>query len=329
VENISVLDITSAYPDAMRWLPDPARCRYLVVDPGPYHQDVFRGLWGALVVSGEGLDPHIPALREHDRHNNRLRYIYGAFHQVTATIPEIVIGVESGRLRIDQIHGGVVIDGDYETSFLRTFVHMVFAIKDQAEKDSPLYLIAKLLMNSLYGKLIEVREIKRAPLGMDGLYLIPNWQQLEDPDFVGVIRDAYILGGLEALEDLRFGMKTFPLKPGGPSEIPLKKVLTTTEYMAGHYFLPLHAAQVTGFVSAKLGLAAWATDSLQGDTDSIFTTNPGGLEEYHRIGRNTRLPVPGSGRFRWRSGRRPGSWSGPRSIRSGPRAGNGSRLTMG
>lgn len=296
VEKISVLDITSAYPDAMRWLPDPARCQYHGIYPGPFDVDEFKGKWGVLVISGEGLDPHIPALRRHDPHLKRLQYIYGAFREVPATIPEIVIGVLSGRLRVDWIHGGAWIDGSADTSFLRSYVTDVFHIKETSEKDSPLYLLSKLLINALYGKLIEVREVNRTTLGGDGFYMFPNVTALDDPDFVKMIRDVYILGGIPALEDFRHSIvNLYPVKYGEPPEIPLKTILTSTQYEAGHYFLPMHAAQVTGFVSAKLGLAAHCTQALQGDTDSIFTCNPAGLEEYHRLMEIAGYPAPRDG----------------------------------
>jgi hypothetical protein len=280
----------------MRWLPDPARATYRRVQPGSFSLSKYRGAWGVLVISGEGLDPDIPAIRVHDRNKGgRLRYVYGKFSRLPVTIPEIVIGVVSGRLRVDRVHDGVIMEGPVETSFLRAYVHMVYAIKEGAEKDSPLYLIAKLLMNSLYGKLIEVREQRRTLLGADGLMVIPRWADLDKSEFREAVRRTYVLDGREGLEALRAEWAEFPLVPGEPPEIFLREVLQSTEYHAGHYFLPLHAAQVTGFVAAKLGLAASVTDALQGDTDSIFTEHPERMEEYYRLMDAAGYPAPREG----------------------------------
>lgn len=293
VTDLTVLDITSAYPDAMRWLPDPARCEYVRVKPGLFHVEQFRGKWGTLTISGCGIDPHFPALRIHDPVHNRLRYVYGSFQQITATIPEIMLGVASGRLLVDQVHDGVIMVGTADTSFLRIYVEMVFRIKEENERDTPLYLIAKLLMNSLYGKLIEVREVIRSPLGMDGMYLIPNWLDLTDPEFVKQLREIYITDGIAGLNEFWECNSDLAVNEQQP-EVLLKEAISANEFAAGHYFLPLHAANVTGFVSAKLGLAAWATDALQGDTDSIFTTTPD-LDAYYQVMARAGYPAPETG----------------------------------
>lgn len=74
-----------------------------------------------------------------------------------------------------RIHSGFYVDGPRESSFLRKFVDYFYEIKEREEregrKDSPLYLVAKLLMNALYGKLIEIR-IPSAPILPEYLYSI-------------------------------------------------------------------------------------------------------------------------------------------------------------
>jgi len=294
-EGVMVRDITSAYPDAMTLVPDPARCKYRRIRKGPFLLEKWKGSWGVMTIKGEGLDPDFPALRTHDeRHGGRLRYVVGKFQRLTATIPEIVIGVASGRLRVDRILDGVIMEGPTESSFLRRYILKVFGIKENAERDSPLYLIAKLLMNSPYGKLIEVRELNRSPVGADGYYLLPRWTELQDQGFRDYVRSVYVENGIDGLEELRQELIDHPVEAKGAPEIMLREVLAGTEYTAGHYFLPLHAAQVTGFVAAKLGLAAWATDSLQGDTDSIFTLRQD-MGEYYNLMSLAGYPAPEKG----------------------------------
>jgi hypothetical protein len=105
-----------------------------------------------------------------------------------------------------------------------------------------------------------------------------------------------VIGGTDMLEEYfasTVGVAHF-LRKRGPKDIPLKAAISGTEYSTGHYFLPLHAAQVTGFVSAKLGLAAAVTGALQGDTDSIFTPNPD-LSEYYQVMKEAGYPAPETG----------------------------------
>lgn len=294
VAGLTILDITSAYPDGLRWLPDPVTARYRRIRRGQYRQEDYRGLWGVLVIDGEGLDPDYPALRQHDMDHKRLRYVYGKFEGIAATIPEIVIGVESGRLRVDRIRDGVVIEGDYRTSFFRSYVETIFDLKNSSEKDSPMYLMAKLLLNALYGKLIEVREIIHAVAPEHENCPVPNWEEWDNSKFVKAARQAYISGGLRGLGEWTAGQILYR-KPDAPPDVALVDVMCGTDYEAGHYFLPLYAASVTGFVSAKLGLAASCTQALQGDTDSVFTVDVSGMEDYHRLMEAAGYPHPREG----------------------------------
>jgi hypothetical protein len=51
------------------------------------------------------------------------------------------------------------------------------------------------------------------------------------------------------------------------------------------YYLPMHGSQITGFVSAKIGLAASCTNAVQGHTDSLFTIGlcSDEMNEYQRL----------------------------------------------
>lgn len=269
VDNISVWDINSAYPHVMTLLPNPANCRYKVVKPGKCNIDDYRGKWGVVLISGEGTDKHYPALRLHDTENNRLRYIYGKFDKIWCTIPEMVIGVVSGRLAVTQIHSGFTMEGSNEESFLKKFVLEMYAIKSASEKGSPMYLLSKLLINALYGKLVEVK-ISNAKHVAEDAALAEVLKIPEFNDHITEVKSAYAQGGREGLEDLYW--EWAELYPECEDVIHFFELFDCLDETgkAGYYFLAMHGAQITGFVSAKLGLAASCTDAIQGDTDSIF-----------------------------------------------------------
>ena len=161
--------------------------------------------------------------------------------------------------------------GSCEDSLLRKFVYKVYDIKNkeaaELRKDSPLYLMSKLLMNSLYGKVVEIQVSTRWI--DDRAFFEPVLQipELQKPLRQSELMMAYDDGkeGLERLFDQ--WREEFP---DVVDTIPLAQVLKEKPAKAGQFYLPMHGAQITGFVSAKLGLAAHCTKALQGDTDSIF-----------------------------------------------------------
>ena len=280
VEDITVMDISSAYPHAMSIIPDPATCHYVLLGEQDFDVERWKGQFGVMQVSGENYDPYYPCLRVHDLAGKRLRYVHGPFEKVWATIPEIVIGVVSGRLRIDTIHTGCHMQGSAEHSFLRSFIQKVYDIKSRSAKDSPMYLMAKLLMNALYGKLVEVQVSTR---------WIDERAHFEQVLKIPDIQKAYRLAELHAayddgIEGLdRLFDQWSSEYPDIQESVPLIEVLKEKPARAGQFYLPMHGAQITGFVSAKLGLAARCTEARQGDTDSIFffSQNIGGMEAYH------------------------------------------------
>ena len=117
-------------------------------------------------MTGESLDDVMPAFRVHDeKRGGRLRYVAGRFENTPVTIPELVVGVLRGALRIDAIVrsetrelGGVVLEGPSEKSFLRAGMKAFFDIKEDKNNEQALRDMAKLLANSAYGKLIGIKK---------------------------------------------------------------------------------------------------------------------------------------------------------------------------
>jgi hypothetical protein len=315
---MKTLDLKSAYPFQMALLPDPVTVRMCRehatrIDSSEAFLRAYRGRYGVLCVSGEGLDDEMPAFRAHDKENHgRLRYVAGPFQKQWVTIPELVIGVVRGALRIDVVHDGVTTNGSSESSFLRAGVKDFFAIKEDKSNEQALRDLAKLLANSLYGKLIEVvlqdyliaernpclrfTEHARICEGIatlfasggesddfDALYWGESPEQIAKAQSffraVKVERLPHDKRGPEAVtayvEALEFAGA--PHEPGSYVSVA-EFVRSHKAYKAGQFFMPLYASQVTGATSAMVGLMAHCLDAYQGDTDSVHCPLPEGAE---------------------------------------------------
>lgn len=305
------LDLKSAYPFQLCLMPDPVTVRMVDAVAGPFFVDTWKGRYGVLVVSGESLDDRYPAFRVHDAENGgRLRYVYGRFENLSVTIPELVIGVLRGALRIDHIVSGFFMRGKAETSFLRRTVEKLFAIKENKSNSKALRDMAKLLMNALYGKLIEVQ---------DHDYTIAEAMPISNFADKAQIAESmahiYANGGAVVVDDLWFGAETdtdqvFLAKRYLTNALCMADVDSPADYVAeyiqalemadaecvndrimsvreflqgvrtykcGQYFLPAYASQITGATSAMLGLMAYALGAIQGDTDSVHVALPNGV----------------------------------------------------
>ena len=175
------VDLKSAYPNVECRLPDPVKlmCIFPIKIkngakvPIPFDLEMWKGKWGCVVIDGEGLDDIYPPIRIHDPEaDGRLRYVYGPFTKRHTTIPEMVLGVLSGRLRVDKIHDAVIMqEWDWDAiaqkrvvceprpknSFLYTFTKKMFDKKEN-DPNEPLRALAKLAIVSLYGKKAEVND---------------------------------------------------------------------------------------------------------------------------------------------------------------------------
>lgn len=278
---VCVLDLNSAYPHAITLLPDPCSTVYRAIPEQEFNVDDWKGKWGVIYISGEGTDPYYPALRLHDLEHKRLRYVYGKFTNLAVSIPEAVIGVVSGRLRVDHIHTGCWMDGSRETSFMRKFVLTVHEKKEleksKGRKEEALAQGCKLLINAFYGKMAEVQ---LASSWVDEMALteevlcIPDIEK--EPAQSALLR-AYSEGSLESeghsgSEGLKKLFDTWKAQYPDITEVKhLDEVLDGNKpAKAGNFYLPMHAAQITGFVSAQLGLGAFSMNAIQGDTDSLM-----------------------------------------------------------
>lgn len=304
------LDIKSAYPWATACLPDPVTAIYEpVAAQEGFDVADWRGLFGVLLIDGEGLDDTYPAFRRHDLERRRLRYVTGPFENRAVTIPEIVMGVLSGALRVDRIRKGVIMRGSAETSFLRAGMVRFFGIKNDPSREKAVRDTAKLLANSTYGKLVEVNtsdysigENLPVPEFCDGqrvartiarIFAEKGPAELTDDDFagetlnqVGYVRRLYA----ETAKDYQGESRPAECAVLYTTLLRRAKVPTTGKLVSlgrfmlenkrhrcGQYFMPLCASLITGLTSGVVGLLARCLGALQGDTDSVHVVLPEGL----------------------------------------------------
>ena len=302
-ENINVYDEDSAHMFIMAQLPDPCTCVYRDIESGDYAHAHWRGKYGCMLIDGEGTDQYYPALRVHDEENRRLRYVYGPFSKVWATIPEIVYGVESGRLRVDHIHEGVWIDGSSEDSFLRRHSLKMYELKQKSDRGTPMYTLAKLLGLSLAGKIAEV-SLDRPYIHLKtGATPFPNVPVAWSETYYRKLCDTYIQRGFDGVEEMADELtRQYPYAEDATEFLTIINHHIPAVGKAGVYYLPMHAAQITGVASARLGLFAHCTSAISGHTDSAFTIGDQaeGIKRFHEIEKAAgyESPEAGMGSFR-------------------------------
>lgn len=297
-------DIKSAYPYVTAILPDPVTATFRGDIPERFRVEDYLGKWGVLTVDGVSLEDGVPALRVLDEKHKRLKYVAGRFKNITATIPEIVIGVVSGTLQIDRVRGGVIVEGSSERSFLRRGMLDFFRIKNDPANEPALQQMAKLEANATYGKLIEVSALEFAVAES-----LPIPEFLEAEGVCSTIARIFAGGGpaeldskdyaceqtraiyadlmseargaldpsVEAVQAYIEALTCSGEKDTGKTVVLADYMRSHTVYRCGQYFLPLWASQITGYTSAIVGLMARSVGALQGDTDSVHVpvTLPG------------------------------------------------------
>lgn len=291
--DLYLYDAKSFHGFLMMQPPDPATCEYIDINPGAFHIEQWLGQFGAMCISGTVHDTLNPPIRDHDFTTRRLRYVTETFIRTWASIPEIVLGVISGRLSVTHIHDGIHMVGSNEQSFLRKFALKMNAIKESAIDGSPRYTFAKLLMNAVPGKLAEINS--RHPYidstSRRAMVPVDSFKHRKD------LLDAYYKGN-EQLEET--ANRLFAESKHPDTEITFGTLLD--RYLphnatTGAYYLPMHAVQITGMSSALLGLAASYTNAISGYTDSLITIGDAstGLAKYRSIVQEAGYEAPETG----------------------------------
>jgi DNA polymerase type B, organellar and viral. len=150
-DNITSLDISSAYPHAMRELPAFAderlykRFRGSRIRRVPPH--------GVYCVTGRVDDCPWPSLFSHG-----FKPLYGAIDRVWIQGHELNEALRSKEFHPTKVKGFFYdAERDHQAPALRSFVETFYALKER-EKDPVLRYMQKLILNSVSGKFIQTRK---------------------------------------------------------------------------------------------------------------------------------------------------------------------------
>jgi len=264
LENVSVIDRKSAYPTILKMLPNPETVKYTPIVKGTIFKSLI-GKVGFVVASFTESNRVHPCVSMFGL-DGRTMHPWGALTYVTISIPELAVGVLMGSVTDVTIHGGFYLKGEPGGIFF-DFIDKVYDLKNNSESKSPMYQVAKLLMNALYGKLIEIHDLE-APLINDSDFdlIVPD---IENEEYKALLLEAYANEDMKRFEEI---CETYA-KQGGYHG----KVTTFGEYLSsdvctvGNYFTPVYASLVTALQRAWVVLVSRSLDSVAGDTDSIFT----------------------------------------------------------
>jgi len=178
-KNIRMLDIVSAYPDAMKSLP-------CFCDNGEYTRinNYKKYAIAIYCISGEILEKKYRCLMSHEGvviQDNK-------FHKIWTTCFELETMKKHNSIRIEKIHGIEYANTCDHYPQLSGYVDKYFALKNQTKKTDTRYDAYKLLLNALYGKFIQC--IKQGE--HDGATII----EVAPGEFISVEPRHYTAGGL-------------------------------------------------------------------------------------------------------------------------------------
>jgi hypothetical protein len=280
VENISVLDFHSSYPASMVSLPSFGKSMQYIThpDPGSITEEELLEIISEchcfIRLSGTETDGKYPAIVTN--RSGKLTPIYGDFTNIATTGVEAYVGIKSGTLKVKEVLELVCLVELEPPEILpfKMFAEAAYTRKQTAEKGSPEYNSAKLVLNSAYGKLIESRN--ETTVADDVKNLILPYIQGMEVDFGKIYYEEYIKT-LNAEADKSFDeiypdlvekiFKTFPddeFKNASFGRLSLTKL----DY--GRYAIPAAASLITATSRARLLAVMKATNALYWDTDSVF-----------------------------------------------------------
>lgn len=149
--NVTELDISSAYPHAMKSMPQFVRGYYKKVS------SYEAGLQGVYCITGKVARCRYAIFQTHDG-----KAIHGGeVKNLWVTSYELEEALRSGEIVLKNIFGWLWMpDPSYAHNPLSEYVDEFYAKKEAVHKGDPKYLTYKLLLNSLYGKFIQNVEVE-------------------------------------------------------------------------------------------------------------------------------------------------------------------------
>ena len=161
--HVDAWDLSSAYPHAMMHMPAFSKPN-LFAAARVFHSGTSRFPdHGIYCISGQVPECDWPVIFDHE-----FKPIRGKFENIWVPGYELNEARRADEIRLTRVHGHVYdTDKDPVTdTALQRYVRDFYSMKESADDDVRRYLY-KTLMNSLYGKFIQSREIE--PEGNDGI----------------------------------------------------------------------------------------------------------------------------------------------------------------
>ncbi len=144
-KDVVEIDLNSAYPYAMSNLPSFLQGEFTTV------KKYTEGYVGIYCISGKTSCPYNLVFDEEFKPVKE-------FKNVWITSYELEEGLKHNELELDNIFGYIWIPKSDRNPF-KDYVDYFYNMKNTTDKKNPLYTFYKLLLNSLYGKLIQMTEV--------------------------------------------------------------------------------------------------------------------------------------------------------------------------
>lgn len=235
VEDAYEVDISSAYPYAMKQIPQMIRGDYARA------REYEEGIPGVYKISGRDRGRY-PLIFDHD-----FKPIRGVFEDVWVTSYELDRAVAYGNVDFKVRDGWVwVPDPKYKHNPLVEYVDHFYKLKEQTPKDDPNYYFYKIMLNGLYGKFLQTTEVRKLE------------ELAEDADEEKI-----------SAEGKRHRVPT----DYEWDDVLGKFVKVTRTHKAGGLYNPFIATLITGYVRGMLYDLEVAHGAFHSATDAIKTPN--------------------------------------------------------
>jgi hypothetical protein len=234
VEDVYEMDISSAYPHAMRSLPALTIGEYAQVDR------FMPGYFGLYRISGKDSGDLYPLI-----YDSAFDPIPrgASFSDLWITSWEMEHILRSG-ISVDKIMGYVWVPGDKACNPFADFVDHFYAKKQATPKTDPYYHLFKIVLNSLYGKLVATVPIK----SMEEIAAVKELQA----------------AGVDIPDSFVISERYDPVKDA--------YVRVTSGWRAGLMYNPFWASAITGHTRAYIYELEKKCSAIHTATDSVKST---------------------------------------------------------
>ena len=236
MEDLCEVDINSAYPHAMRELPEITKGIYMKVNE--FKKDAV----GIYCVSGL-IDERHPKAKYRLVFDHAFKPIRDRFTKVWNTCYEVEAMMASPVIRITDIEGFIWRPGVGGSNPFRRFVDHFYEKKENTPKADPHYHFYKIVLNALYGKLVSTIEVRSAE-GEDEIRKLRE-MGVDMPSFIRI--------------DERF------------DKVLQKNVSIARAWRAGSMYNPFLASLITGHARRYLYELESDLNAVHSATDSVKT----------------------------------------------------------